>query len=593
MPLTFAGVPLLMPSSREPAPHLAVSNWIDQAIRLEEYRPFSSADWYWRDLSPLNLPPPPVLPPVKPGSLWWPRGASRWAVAHALADNQMLAEIRANVGMPKESGASTGDLVVWDGTTDYVGLTAAMYLLPPRPLAPPMLTSLAGPPNVHSFWLLTLVDERYWWWFRPVKIESRPASWADLFSTLAVALSITLTGDTDIPAVFGQPTDRWVVREAPAGVLLDAAAECVGRRVVRRPDGTVRLERWDTAMALDDYQYTRLDAAYEIQEGLPNPSGSGTVSGWVRTTDGRTKAGGRLVHADLGRAVPAELDCVFAASVTGGQQAVVRVPLTAFPSLLTGVFPVTGIDFPGGDVSGIASGFGSTYAGVVSAVGRFLPDLLTSMPGGADVSGAAYALASSWFGWQLADLAVVYAGAPNWRPSAANESVRWTVTLDECDTRIERPAYWNPNSYDPLGGRAGGSATDTWRFGLVLDGTDPGPYIVEEVALYGPDDWQPTTDPPTVLSSLYRPPSVLAPPDIDAGQTILFRAAANAPGYYEMTPWGSVVERSASTCLSIDLTAGCDLSGVLITIPGIQLTATAAARDLASLTLGTETPCPT
>ena len=113
---------------------------------------------------------------------------------------------------------------------------------------------------------------------------------------------------------------------------------------------------------------------FQVEVGTPK-----VVVERVRTLDGRTKAGGRLVHADLGRAVPADLDCVFAASVTGGQQTVVRVPLTAFPSLLTGVFPVTGIDFPGGDVSGIASGFGSVYAGVVSAVGRFLPDLLTTV----------------------------------------------------------------------------------------------------------------------------------------------------------------------------------------------------------------------
>lgn len=583
MSLTFAGVPL----------SVWTPDWdrfCSTSIPLDEYRPFSAADWYWRDLSPLNLPPPPVLPPVRPGVLWWPRGASRWATAHLAVTNDMLAAIRGVVGLPRESGGSVGELVYYDGQGTGP-VSALMHLLPPRPISGPF-TRREGPVGENYSWLMTLVDDRYFWWFRPVKIETRPSSWADLFAKLSLALSITLTGDTDIPAVFGQPSSRWVVKEAPAGVLLDAAAECVGRRVVRRLDGTVRLERWDTALALDDFQYTGFQARYELRSDIPSPSGKGVVSGYVRTGDGRTRAGGRLLHPDLGRAVPESLDCVFAASVSGGGQTVVRVPLTAFPDLLTGVFPVTGIDYPGGTVSGVASGFGTPYAGVVSAVGRFLPDLFTSMSGGADVSGAAYALASSWFGWQLADMAVVYNGVPLWVPSAASESVQWEYVGDDMTTRIERPPYWNPCTYDP-GGGGGVAVSDNWRFGLVLDGTDPGPYIVEEVALYGPDDWQPTTDPPTVLSSLYRPPSVLAPPDIDAGQTILFRAAANAPGYYEMTPWGSVVERSASTCLAIDLTAGCDASGVLITIPGIQLTATAAARDLASLTLGTETPCPT
>jgi len=112
-----------------------------------------------------------------------------------------------------------------------------MYMLPPRPLG-----ETAG--LVDGLYLVTLVDERYWWQYVSASLlGSGDYTWDSLLIELESALGITLAYDP-IPLVYGTPeydSYFWTNIES-AAALLDAVAYNIGRVVVRRYDGTYELD---------------------------------------------------------------------------------------------------------------------------------------------------------------------------------------------------------------------------------------------------------------------------------------------------------------------------------------------------------------
>jgi hypothetical protein len=88
--------------------------------------------------------------------------------------------------------------------------------------------------------LLTLVDERFYWWFKSAEIEvtGGTTTWAELYAAIGTALGITITAD-EVPAAYLKPPTALTSRHDALPVLLDAVASSVGQRVVRRLDGSV------------------------------------------------------------------------------------------------------------------------------------------------------------------------------------------------------------------------------------------------------------------------------------------------------------------------------------------------------------------
>lgn len=170
------------------------------------------------------MPPPRVAL----GRFNWPcNTAARFATLHALIDTAGLARVRAAVYNPYRAGV----LVIDD---DTFMVQTKMWMLPPRPV------TQTNPGN-NEPWLITLVDERYFWWQRAASlvVTSGVTTWANLYAAIAAGLGITLAPDA-IPAAYLMPPAGFSSSYEYLPPLLDAVACNVGQRVVRGLDGTVR-----------------------------------------------------------------------------------------------------------------------------------------------------------------------------------------------------------------------------------------------------------------------------------------------------------------------------------------------------------------
>ena len=154
----YAGQPLLLED-----PERNLSSWLARSFPLSELRIFGSApvaieDGRWGPRS--NARAKSGVPTanwsfpasLKINTLWWPTGASRWAIGLYLCSRESLQVIR---GALSASGSAV--LSLSEAETGGTAIETEMFLLPPRPLTSPGNTA-----NERLF-LLPLVDARYFW----------------------------------------------------------------------------------------------------------------------------------------------------------------------------------------------------------------------------------------------------------------------------------------------------------------------------------------------------------------------------------------------------------------------------------------------
>lgn len=174
---------------------------------------------------------------MEPGKLWWPTGASRFGVYTGIADKDTVDAWRvATEGEDDESVTRNGlQFNMTDRTNEMIQKT--MYMLPPRPLA----FYQTRKPS----YLVTLVDERYWWWFRNTEdlADDPAADWHDLFEIFRTTLGYDADewSFTAPDAKYQLPGDLLAMAShMPIAILMDAAAWSIGCRVVvdfDDPDG--------------------------------------------------------------------------------------------------------------------------------------------------------------------------------------------------------------------------------------------------------------------------------------------------------------------------------------------------------------------
>lgn len=251
------------------------ADFVESNLNVRDfYQIFGRMYWPTADLAFLAFPG--VLPDgpgggrIKLGRLWWPRGASRFASIHLLADDAQLLAMRGGtlstaLGLPLPFTMSWQDAGA-NGVT--VGsITTNLMALPPLPLS-----SIGGSNGVN---LLTLVDDRWNFWTRPegnVTVVENTTTWLDLYALLAAALGITLSIDA-IPSAYLKPSKLFTTYYEYLPLLLDAIAYNVGQRIVRYLDGTCAARNFANSLT-------------DIAANLALPSARSLVGGgFIATND--------------------------------------------------------------------------------------------------------------------------------------------------------------------------------------------------------------------------------------------------------------------------------------------------------------------
>ena len=183
---------------------------------------------------------------IKLNTLIWPHTACRWAHFHTIVSMGQLAAIRGAVGKSRSGKALKMEW--WNDKKVKVDeISTTMYMLEARPLAGDNLA------------LLTLVDQRYYWW-KPVNINitEGTTTWASIIASAASGCGTSVTIETspegaslsEIPAEYKYPSIFYRGRHEHAPVLLDAVCQAVGLRVCRLLGGTVKAQDSRRAAAI-------------------------------------------------------------------------------------------------------------------------------------------------------------------------------------------------------------------------------------------------------------------------------------------------------------------------------------------------------
>jgi hypothetical protein len=334
-------------------------------------------------LDHLPLTPDAGLCP-KLGVLRWPVGASRWATFSALVTAAQWDEIAAGTG-PRV-------LTLDDGTGS---VSPEMYALPARPVC-------RSGDGAADLFLLTLVDERYWWWSAGAGEIAAAPTWADLFAGLFGLVGVTPTVET-VPAAYLTPTGRWDVGRKPVPAVLDAAALSVGARVVRTLTGDVKVVRPATALA--------------NQAAL-----------WELYGD-RAQTGGAV--DGLGRGVPAAVEVVFFGDPADSETVTLSSLALAEYGDETGEAGKTGVVWP--DVPATATA--------------------------PERTAAADRAAEDWYRWQAGKYEGTLGGVADWQPTGLEDVLEWGFAGGRAFTAFTRPPAENVWGDDLAAG--GGAAGRT------------------------------------------------------------------------------------------------------------------------------------
>lgn len=382
---------------------------------------FDFAELSGRDSLTFTWPGLPCPRPVQVGSLLWPWGASRFAYAHMLATDAELARIRPLVYGAKGTAWNPLALKFDDARTGR-SVAPSLYMLPPKPL-----DQITG---ANGLSLLTLVDDRFRWWERAGAVTVTPGTttWAVLIAAIATALGVTITVDT-IAAAYLKPAADLAGADVYLPPLLDRVLACVGQRLVRRLDGTVRTQNPTTAKASQDAQ----------------------LATWTKEKGGQYLFSAATKPNDLTALVPAQVLVTFP-SLPAAAPAPADAPFTEMITLASLALP--------------------EFAGVTGHAGTKLIHTTAVYDGtnAAEVLALARQVARDFYRWRLGRQHVRFAGIDPYTPEALSDHVEWLSRGGECSTWVRRGPGQEWEGEAPLPYQdSKGSATP-----MPLPGTDPG-----------------------------------------------------------------------------------------------------------------------
>lgn len=420
--LTFASIPLLSAT-----PELAA--W---ARRCLDPRELCHVDPVTHPGRLDHLPFRPWLPPrVKLDRLYWPRGAARHAVGWYTATTDQLNAIRGKL----YTGANQyrpGTLTL-DDETDRLDIE--LYLLPARPLAQT---------GDRDLWLLTLVDERYFWPLRSADVLVTPGSttWEELYVEIAGALGLVFSYD-EIDSAYLLPGVALSSRRENLAQVLDAVAATLMQRIVRQPDGSVRAWGVQESQAQVRRNLARKDDRF-----------AGGLYDLLRA------------RGDLPGALPEQVQVSFPKHDDDGRPAgdTHDVTVTLASLALPEYGGLTG--FSG--TKRLRCGAVANYHGGISPVNA------------TELIALAQQMARDWYRWQASRLDLQLIGYPAWIHEGTTDVVLYHHEQGEdgplVSTRLMR-GEWDDESDGPVHGTYGSGATPSTRpvsiggGGLVGSGT--------------------------------------------------------------------------------------------------------------------------
>lgn len=230
--LTYAGEPLLYDHGG------VVQKFLDTNQEFDDLRDVTSPLMVRAD--GLSLPNYTLPPRIRLNQLYWPTGASRWAIGYFLADKESKDQIVANV-LASDGTNVASTLVVSLGERPEPNTQFAdfdMYLLPPREIT----GNYAG--DEKTLWLLILVDDRYWWQFDNMgglEVEEGDSNWNEVIFYFEGAgglgdrrfADVSSEPSSAISADYLGPDPKEVTRLYDNTALMyDSAVLSVGHRVV-------------------------------------------------------------------------------------------------------------------------------------------------------------------------------------------------------------------------------------------------------------------------------------------------------------------------------------------------------------------------
>lgn len=355
---------------------------------------------------------------VKLGRLYYPRSASSFAYAHFVIDEVTLNYIRKQaytssglIPLPLEIGDQIGGP---NGEGSAVSIN--MYMIPPRPLFQYDTPDGTGA----NLYLLTLVDERFWWW-RKSTATGAASTWSSITSSLASALGITLTVGS-IPAEYlTPPNDLLATKEYYLPPLLDAVAYSIGMRIVRNLDGTYLCQAPGDAFTTN----ATLLAAY----------GYLTTFGGAFCFAGNQPGSSSYFQDPPTNDLPAQVPDTFRMVVDEMDS---RLLVGSFDpssfcnkSYRCGADRLT-YDVTLGEIEEQADFSG--YEGIVAKPGFKIVHSTAAAwtnDGGStnfsdtELTNLAFQMASDWYNWQLADQSRVLAGIVPWQGDGSVDVVEW------------------------------------------------------------------------------------------------------------------------------------------------------------------------
>lgn len=445
--ISYGGIALPRPS---PEMAVAVERFIETAAVDEMIRPYWTglADWRGADFAPTRR--------VPLGRLYWPSGASRFSLFRTVASEAQLDSLRKTVTTAGSQGVVPLDLIIDDGQdpggTRFV--KTKMYMLPSTPFI-----QWAGNDTPKGSYLVTLVDDRYWWWRKPANIDVSGMKWSDLLTAIGNTISTTfrnqagvaITAD-DIPEDYLFPSSKLTSSYEYLPLLLDAALYSIQRRLLRGLDGSITIQGPDDAA-------TAVNALFVANANRREFGG-------IYRTDATS------IHQELTIAVP--------------RQVRVRFPLqTLAPTLshTSYVAPLASLTLE--EYDGITPRDGDkvfhTDAVALNTTGG--PD-----DNAIDLQDLTNQLASDWYIWQTQDMASVYGGIIPWD----KESMSDFVEYDGYGMRTEiRRAPINDLSmkvHHGLPGGLGSGGSGSGSAGECIDNF--GGVILEDLPLYDPSGEQ-------------------------------------------------------------------------------------------------------